>query len=275
MDIGNVPALLVPVVGLGALAAGIVYGRASARDTLASARRLASSAATYWARADKARSYVVAVDTPTAAMDLTELRRAHATRREKLADWAHEQATRAREAVRPERAPRDWEEGEMTAAFNAIVDRETHWADGPDWNAETPAWNPTLQPRSPHPDAPVEAAPWVSPLAARTAPVPPPPPPVVMPPRGPQTPPRWEDELPPPRRLSQARPLTPRERQWRTTGVLGPVPPLELPAFPEPFQMPQPRHAAPTPATVARQLARLAPDHERDTCRIRRAGGAA
>lgn len=226
-----VPALLVPVVGLSALAAGIWYGRHSAADKLAAARRLSAAASTYWARADQVRRQVHAIESPTQAMDLTGLRAATATRRERLTDWAREVAEQAVEAVRPTGAPRDWAEGEMTAAFTKIVDEQ-------DWG-----WADRIT-------LPANPSPWAPPRHELPAPPPAPAPALVMAPRGPQTPPRWQDRPAPPRRDRTAR-VAPRERAWNSPLLGLTVPPLALPDFPQPFRMPTPRRR-PTPALMAR-----------------------
>jgi hypothetical protein len=123
---------------------------------------------------------------------------------------------RVRDAVTPERNPADWAEGEMTATFRQIVDAEQ--------------WE--------QPDAltqPVNPSPWVSPIAAGPAPALSAPPAVVMAPRGPQTPPRWQDGGTPPSRRRTIQSLAPRERGW-TRYLATP----EMPAFPEPFQVRMP-----------------------------------
>lgn len=224
------PALLVPAVGLAALAAGIWYGRLTSRDTLAAARRLSASTATYYVRARHAHRVVNAIESPTQAMDLTGLRQATATRRERLAEWAHGVAERTVEAVRPAEGPRDWAEGEMTAAFRRITEAE-QWPTGDEL---------TL---------PANPSPWAPQRHELPAPAPAPAPALVMAPRGPQTPPRWQDRPAPPQRDRRAR-VAPRERAWSGPLLGLKVPPLALPDFPQPFRMPTPR-TRPTPALLA------------------------
>lgn len=218
-------------IGLGAfaLASGIVFGRASARDTLAAARRLASAGATYFSRAEAARRLVLAVETPTMAMPIVELEAATRTRAERLRAAAAEAVERAREAVKPEPGPRDWAPGEMTEAFRRIVD--------------------DLDPAAPELTLPAQPSPWVHPLAVR-GPVPQ----IVHAPRETQPAPRWETRPAPqpspdaPSRVRLRRSedggLTGRARAWGGS-LLGSVPKLELPAFPRPFQMPVPRQRLP------------------------------
>lgn len=222
----------VPAYGLAALVAGIWFGRRSAKDALESARRSASAAATYWARAESARTYVKAIETPTMQVDVTELRRAHASPVERARAVVTVIGERVRDAVTPERNPADWAEGEMTATFRRIMDAEQ--------------WE--------QPDAltqPVNPSPWVSPIAAGPAPAPSAPPAIVHAPRGPQTPPRWQDGgTPPPRSRARTtiQSLAPRERGW-TRYLATP----ELPPFPEPFQIRMPRQRVrPTPAMLAK-----------------------
>jgi hypothetical protein len=233
-------------LGLIGLATGVWWGRASVRDQLASARRLAASTAAYFVRAESARSYIKAIETPTMAIDVTELRAATATRRERLAEWAHEIAERAREAARPAPAPRDWEPGEMTAAFRRIVE---------DFDND-PFAEVTL---------PAQASPWVHPLAVRHDATQPP---IAVAPR--ELPaPRWETRPAPAlrpdtpsrarARRSEAPGLTGRMRAWGGT-LLGPVPTLPDLKLPEPFRMPAPRQRLPHDP---RRLAMLAADPTR------------
>ena len=228
---GTVPAPVAAAVGLFGLGAGLWWMRARTRDLRQAAIRTAAAASTYWVRAETAHNYVRAVETPTSAWDVTELRAAHATRAEQARAWVADISARAREAITPTPGEPDWAEGEMTAAFNRIVE-------GNDWE------------RPGEFTKPVNPSPWVSPIAAGPAPAPSAPPAIVTAPRGPQTPPRWQDggTLPPSRRRTTIASLAPRERSW-TSYLATP----ELPPFPEPFQirMPKQRVRA-TPALMAR-----------------------
>jgi hypothetical protein len=218
-------------IGLAAfgLASGVAFGRFSARDTLAAARRLASAGATYFSRAEAARRVVLAVETPTMAMPIVELEAATRTRAEKLRAAATEAVERAREAVKPEPGPRDWAPGEMTEAFRRIVD--------------------DFDPATPELTLPVQPSPWVHPLAVR-GPVPQ----IVHAPRETQPAPRWETRPAPvpradtPSRARVRRGETPslpgRLRAWGGS-LLGPVPTLPEMELPRPFQMPVPRPRLP------------------------------
>jgi hypothetical protein len=242
----NIPFLVGPAMGLAGVAVGIWYGRASARDTLTAARRLASAASTYFARADRSYSYVKAIETPTQALDVSELRAADRSLAERMREAALGSVERMAEAVRPTGAPREWEEGEMTAIFARIT-------------AEMAAEQALTSPGEPSPwefDAPVPAAA----------------PPIAHAPRGLQEPPRWETRpapKPSPQaptraalRRSEAAPSLPgRLRAWGGT-LLGPAPTLPELKFPRPFGMPAQRTLPNDP----RRLAMLDPD---DTRRFR------
>lgn len=239
----TVPTPVAAGIGLLGLGAGIAWMCAAASDKLAAARRLASAGTTYFVRADQARNYIKAIDTPTTAMPLVRLEAATATPTERLRAGVAEIGERVREAVTSSGAPRDWEPGEMTAAFAAIVD-------GNDW-ADTRSGQTA------------DVSPWVSPVPRPGTPVPSAPPRVVMAPRGPQAPPRWVDGgAPPPSRArlrrSETGGMPGRLRTWGGS-LLGPVPPLELPRFPRPFQTPgqrlpnDPRRMALLPADPTRQ----------------------
>jgi len=224
----TVPAPVAAGVGLFGLAAGLWWMRAAARDQRAAAVRTASAASTYWVRAETTHSYIRAIETPTQQIDMTELRAATATRRERLADWAHDLVERT---TQRHDTPADWAEGEMTAAFRAIVD-------GNDWE------------RADELTLPAKASPWASPIAAGPAPAPSAPPAIVHAPRGPQAPPRWVDGGTPPVRRSPRHALPARERDW---SLMGPVPRLELPEFPAPFRSSVPsQHRGPDPRVMAR-----------------------
>lgn len=225
---GTVPTPVAAGIGLFGLGAGLLWMRGAIRDQRAAAVRTAAAASTYWVRAETAHSYVRAIETPTQQVDVTELRAAHATRRERLAQWAHDLVERT---AQKHEMPQDWAEGEMTAAFRAIVD-------GNSWD------------RADELTLPAKPSPWASPLAAQPAPAPSAPPAIVHAPRGSQTPPRWVDGgTPPPasRRRTTIQSLTPRERSW-TSYLATP----ELPPFPEPFRLPLPSQRRPTPALMAR-----------------------
>jgi hypothetical protein len=228
---GTVPTPVAAAVGLFGLGAGLLWMRAAQRDTRRAAIRTASAASTYWVRAEAAHNYVRAIETPTQQIDVTELRAALATPAERLRARVADLADQVREAILPAPAEPDWAEGEMTAAFRAIVDAN-------EW--ETPG--AFTKPGNP--------SPWVSPIAAGPAPAPSAPPELVAAPRGPQTPPRWQDggTLPPSRRRTTIQSLAPRERSW-TSYLATP----ELPPFPEPFQIRMPaQRRTPTPALMAR-----------------------
>lgn len=220
---GTVPTPVAAAVGLFGLGAGLWWMRARTRDLRQAAIRTASAASTYWVRAENARSYIHAIETPTQQIDVAELRAALATPAERLRERVADLAAQVREAVTPSPAEPDWAEGEMTAAFNRIVE-------GNDW--EQPGQFAV----------PGNPSPWVSPVASRPAPAPTPPPAVVHAPRGPQTPPRWQDGGTPPPQRRAKRGLTPRDREWT---FLGRVPDLELPEFPRPFRMPTPQQRLP------------------------------
>lgn len=235
---GTVPTPVAAGIGLLGIGAGIAWMRAAARDRLAAAHRLASAGTTYFVRADQARSYIRAIETPTMAVDVSELRRAHATPVERVRQSVAEIGERVREAVTPSGATRDWEPGEMTAAFRRIVDAN-------EWAEQQPVDVPRVVSPVPHPSAPVPSAP----------------PRVVMAPRGPQTPPRWADggaPPPPSRGRTRIAELPPRERDW---SLFGRMPALELPRFPEPFRTPGQRLP-----NDPRRMAMLDPD---DTRRFR------
>lgn len=228
----NVPVLLSAGTTLVGIGIGIWYGRASASDRLAAAQRLASATSVYAVRAEAARSYIKAIDTPTMMVPLVELTQATETRRERLARWAHELVERTQEAVTPEPGQPDWHEGEMTLAFRAIVE-------GNDWEI-------------------AEA----SPRALRAHELPTPPlsdaPPLRMAPRGPQTPPRWRDGGTPPTRRRDVQPVGPRDREWaayrrRTLDApmmqdTGPIP---LPSFPRAYGAIPAQRASVTPLALA------------------------
>lgn len=228
----NVPVLLSAGTTLVSLGVGIWFGRASASDRLAAAQRMASATSVYAVRAESARSYIKAIETPTQMVPVVELVAATETRAERLKRWAHELVERTQEAVTPEATPPDWAEGEMTAAFRAIVD-------GNEWG-------------------PVEALP--QPSRAHELPVPAlsAPPPLRMAPRGPQTPPRWQDGGTPPTRRRDVQTVSPRDREWaayrrRTLDAplmpdAGPIP---LPEFPRAYgAIPAQRHSV-TPLVLA------------------------
>lgn len=225
----TVPAPIAAGVGLLGLGAGLWWMRARMTDLRSAAIRTASAASTYWARAEASRNYIKAIESPTTAMPLVQLQAATATRRERLAGWAHDLAAHAQEAWRPTPAPRDWADGEMTAAF-ALAELA--------YEGE-----PTVEI--------VNTPPVALPQPVVAAPAPQAPPPVLQAPRGPQTPPRWVDGGTPPRRDRTIR-VAARSRQW-TGPLLGlKVPALELPALPAPFRMPTQRILRPTPALLAK-----------------------
>jgi len=231
---GTVPTPVAAGVGLFGLGAGLWWMRAAMRELRAAAIRTAAAASTYWVRADGARSYIKAIETPTQQIDVTELRAALADRpaRVRLAELAEQ----VREAITPLPGPADWEEGEMTAAFRKIVD-------GNNWDQPGAFTAPGDTVGT------VNPSPWAPPLTATPAPALSDPPAIVHAPRGPQTPPRWMDggtPPPPSRRRTTIQSLAPRERAW--TSYLA-VP--QLPPFPEPFRMPTQRRR-PTPALMAR-----------------------
>jgi hypothetical protein len=229
----NVPTPVALGIGLFGLASGLAYMRHAARDTYAAARRLTSAASTYWVRAETARNYIKAIDTPTTALPLVQLEAATATRRERLVSWARELVERSSEAVTPEPGQPDWEEGEMTAAFRAIVEGDT--------------WTFTQEP--------VNMTPEALSGPTRPTPVPPPPPPVVMAPRGVQTAPRWQRRPAPDAPLRQRPEQDPRQRNW----LMGQVPRLELPEYPRSLRMPTQRRLPNDP----RRLAMLPQDDTR------------
>ncbi len=248
----NIPFLVGPATGLIGVAVGIWYGRASARDTLTAARRLASAASTYFARADRSYHYVKAIETPTQALDVSELRAADRSLADRMRDAAYGAVERMAEAVSPAPAPRDWEPGEMTSLFEKIT-AELDMDPGAVFT----------QPDQPSPwefDAP-------APAPARPAA-----PPIAHAPRQVQRAPRWETR-PAPKpsphaparaalRRSEAAPSLPgRLRAWSGT-LLGPVPTLPDLKFPRPFGVPAQRALPNDP----RRLAMLDPD---DTRRFR------
>lgn len=225
---GTVPTPMAAAVGLFGLGAGLWWMRVRTADLRQAAIRTASAASTYWVRAEKARSYIHAIETPTQQIDVTELRAALATPAERFRDRVADLAGQVREAIVPTPAEPDWAEGEMTAAFNKIVE-------GNDWEQRGQFTTAA------------EAAPWVSPIASGPAPAPTPPPAIVYAPRGPQTPPRWQDGGTPPTRRRTIQSLAPRERAW-TSHLAVP----ELPEFPRPFQVRMPaQRVRPTPALLA------------------------
>ena len=229
---GTVPTPVAAAVGLFGLGAGLWWMRVRTADLRQAAIRTASAASTYWVRAEKARTYIHAIETPTQQVDVTELRRAHASRAERAREVVAVIGERVRDAVTPVRNPDDWAEGEMTKTFRKIMDAE-QW------------------------EQPADASPWVSPIASGPAPAPTPPPAIVHAPRGPQTPPRWQDGGTPPPQRRTKRGLTPRDREWT---FLGRVPDLELPEFPRPFRMPTPQQRLPHDP---RRMAQLPADETR------------
>lgn len=235
---GTVPTPVAAGLGLVGLAAGLIWMRAAAADKFSKAKEYMRISVRYGRAGDEALARVRAVDTPTQQIDVSELRAAYATPIERLRHWGRDTGERLAEAIAPAQAEPDWEEGEMTAAFRRVVDAEGWQQPG----AFT---------------APAEASPWVSPIASGPAPAPTPPPAIVHAPRGPQTPPRWQDggTRPPQRRA--ARGLTPRDREWT---FMGRVPSLELPEFPRPFQMPTPQQRLPHDP---RRMAQLPADETR------------
>lgn len=227
----SVPTPVALLIGAGGLAAGLIWMRAAVRDKLSKARDYMRISVRYGTRGDTALAKIRAIDTPTMQVPIIELRAATETPIEAARRRVAELVDQVQEAVNPAPAPRDWAAGEMAAAFNKIVD-DNEW-----------------EPSATH-TQPGNVSPWVSPVPARTAPVPSAPPAIVHAPRGPQTPPRWVDGgTPPPASRGRTRiaQLAPRERDWN---LFGRMPRLELPAFPEPFRMPTQR-LRPDPRVLA------------------------
>jgi len=222
--------------GLACLGAGALITTAIVRDKLAAARRLASRAATLEVKSETILHRVEGIVSPTGPMPLVQLVAATATPAERASAAVADLAARVREAISPTTATRDWEPGEMTAAFNRMVEQT------PDWelpSATEVAIVDGLQP-----------APRRQPLAPPARPQTPA---LVRASGQPQPAPRWQDLPAPPRRpVSRGalaiQKLAARGRNWGT--ILGEVPPLELPKFPEPFRMPQQR-PRPTPLALA------------------------
>jgi hypothetical protein len=224
----NIPTPAALGLSVVALGLGLVWMRVAVRDKLETIRRLSASTATYYVRAETTYRGLRALTEPTQAVDISQLCAATATRRERLADWACRQVTHIRDLATPTQNPPDWAEGEMTVVFHRAA---------ADQNQDNP-----------HPMS-LNANPFPRPLgvSGRTAP------PLTPATALPSTPERAQ----PPRRRDPAKRLPARARAW-SAGLLDlRVPPLTLPAFPRPFQMPQPRQALPHDP---RRMAMLPPD---------------
>lgn len=253
----DVPMPVAVGFGLACLGAGAIVTAIIVRDKLATARRLTSRAATLDVRTETILHRVEAITSPTQGMPLVQLVAATRTPAERLsAGWA-DLAERVRDAIVPTTGhTRDWEPGEMTAAFRRLVD------DTPDWELPTPTevalvdGLPANRPPVVHPLRPIVPPP-VRPQA----------PPLVRASGEPQPAPRWQDLPAPPRRAVSRgamalQGLRARGRDWRTVlgGMEIELPPvMDPPPFPEPFRMPtqrlphDPRRMALLPQDPTRQ----------------------
>jgi len=228
--------------GLACLGAGATITAIIVRDKLAAARRLTSRAATLEVKSETILHRVESITSPTQGMPLVQLVAATATPAERVRAAVADLGGRVRAAIDTTPATRDWAPGEMTEAFNRIVD-------GNEWELPTPTQVALVGDLPP-------ASPAVAHQLRPTAPPPvrPQTPPLVRASGQPQPAPRWQDLPTPPRRpMSRGamalQSLRARGRDWGT--VLGEkLPVMELPPFPEPFRMPGQRPAA-TPLRMA------------------------